>query len=130
MAPVILRLVLRVAAIGSLLAIVAASAVPPNYRATVEIVGSGVVEHVIAYAICGFSFVLGFTQRRAVFVFFGLAVLAGLLEFAQVYVPGRHARISDAVMSAAGAGLGILLARFIGQRYAIILTGAACSRSD
>ena len=103
--------VLRLAALASLAFIVGASLVPAEVRPTVG--ATGMVEHMLAYVACGFLFATGFSQFRSTFVWIWLALLAGCLELAQLYVPGRDARLPDAIMSAAGALMGVLAARVV-----------------
>ncbi len=59
--------------------------------------------------LCGMSFGLGYRfahLRQAI----GLAAFAGAIEIAQVWVPGRHPRISDFLVDAISAGVGVLAA--------------------
>jgi len=39
-----------------------------------------------------------------------LVIFAGVIEFAQLFVPGRHARLSDFIIDAFGACVGAALA--------------------
>ena len=73
----------------------------------------GVIEHIIGYAVCGCLFTLGFANWRSGVIFLSLAALAGGLELVQMLVPDRTPKISDAILSAAGAGLGTCLAVWI-----------------
>ena len=71
---------------------------------------SGKLEHLLAYmgaaALIGLA---GSTLRQRLG---GLWLLpyAGVLELAQIYVPGRHPRFSDFVVSGGGAILGVVAA--------------------
>jgi hypothetical protein len=110
--------VLRVGALVSLAIIIGMSIVPGSNRPTVEVAGLlvgalGVIEHIIAYAVCGALFVLGFANWRTSLVFLALAALASGLEIVQMFVPERTAKVSDALLSAAGAALGICVALWL-----------------
>ena len=69
------------------------------------------LEHAAIFAIAGFAAGRGYPDRplrtHVAFVTF-----AGAIELAQLFVPGRHARISDFVIDGAAACAGILVARF------------------
>ena len=69
------------------------------------------IEHYSAYLLVGFVLALGYIQNRGV-VTIGLLLVfyACLLEFAQLFIPGRYARVVDALVSAMGAWTGIMLA--------------------
>lgn len=114
--PFLLQRLLRAGALVALLIIIGMSIVPGGQRPTVEVGGFligalGVIEHIIAYAVCGWLFTLGYAHWRASLIFVALAVLAGGLEVVQIFVPDRTPKLSDAVLSAVGAGIGICLAR-------------------
>jgi VanZ family protein len=69
------------------------------------------IEHYAAYLLVGFVLALGYVQNRSVVSIGLLLVLyAGLLEFAQLFIPGRSARVIDILVSAMGAWTGIVLA--------------------
>lgn len=124
--------VLRVAAFVSLAIIVGMSIVPGSSRPTVEVAGLligalGVIEHILGYAVCGGLFVLGFAHWRTSLVFLALAGLAFGLETVQMVVPERTAKVSDAVLSAAGAALGICVALWL-RRYWMKLADRSTGR--
>ena len=69
------------------------------------------LEHYAAYLMVGFFLALGYPRRRNILaIAFFLALYAGLLECAQLYIPGRTARLIDALVSSRGAGTGITFA--------------------
>ncbi len=114
---------LRAGALISLAIIVGMSIIPGDSRPTVEIAGFligalGVIEHIVGYAVCGCLFSLGFTYWRASLIFLALAALAFGLEIAQMFVPARTPKVSDAVLSAAGAAFGICLALWLRSYWA------------
>jgi VanZ family protein len=72
---------------------------------------SGVSEHLIAYL--GTALVLGLSARdfgHLIRIGLLLTVYSGVLEAVQLYLPGRHARLSDVVTSATGIMIGCLIA--------------------
>jgi hypothetical protein len=82
--------------------IVVLSLVPPSVRPQTG-----------ARALCdflatGFAAGIGW-QRRQTLVGFSLVLFAGLVEIAQLFVPGRHARWSDFTVDASAATIGLVL---------------------
>ena len=63
------------------------------------------LEHVLAFALLGLTFGLGYPGRRALLALLGVA-MAALLEVLQAWAPGRHANLSDFMMNAIGVGAG------------------------
>jgi VanZ family protein len=88
-------------------ALVILSLVPGGERPHTGLPGQ--IEHVIAY--CGTAAVLGLGYPTAK-ARFGLvvmfAVLAVVLEMAQLWIPGRHSQFIDFAASSAGACIGML----------------------
>jgi VanZ family protein len=89
------------------LLITALSLLPPEFRPE-----SGMPHHFEHFAIfcaTGIAFGLGYNNNRrhlaAALVFF-----AGAIEFAQIFAPGRHARLSDFIVDAVAACVGVALA--------------------
>ena len=98
----------RAAGFFGVLAIIALSLVPGTYRPHTGL--PGVAEHFIAYYSTAFAFVLGFRSTASrVVIALGLTLLAGSMEVLQLWVPGRHSAIIDAVFSSLGGLLGIAL---------------------
>ena len=96
----------RAAGFFGVLAIIVLSLVPGTYRPHTGLPGEA--EHFIAYYSTAFAFALGF-RSRAVVIALGLTLLAGSMEVLQLWVPGRHSAIIDAVVSSLGGLLGIAL---------------------
>ena len=86
--------------------------------------GDANVERALAYVLFGLAVACGFPSRVMHTVLFVCAV-AGVLEFLQVFDPGRHARLADALVKAAAGVAGILLGRII----IAVATRAAARRS-
>ena len=71
-------------------------------------------DHVIAY--CGTAGLLGLgypTTKVRFEIFAMLAVLAAVLEVAQLWVPGRHSQFIEFAMSCGGACLGMSVVAFV-----------------
>jgi hypothetical protein len=87
-------------------AIVMLSLVPGNERPHTGLTGR--FDHVIAY--CGTAGLLGLgypTTKVRFEIVAMLALLAAVLEVAQLWVPGRHSQFIDFAMSSGGACLGM-----------------------
>ncbi len=86
--------------------------------------GQGVWQHIIAFGVLAFSAAVAYPSPRS-HVKIGIALIAfgGLLEAAQMYVPGRWPNFTDVVINALATILGLLVARLARtvlsrQRYA------------
>lgn len=70
---------------------------------------SGRMEHLLAYGISGaFTFAMLAERCALAWIAIALVAYAGLLEFGQAFVPGRHAKLADFLFSAIGAVLGVI----------------------
>jgi VanZ family protein len=100
--------ILQVAGITAVLLIGVVSLLPGALRPQTGVPGQ--FEHLIAYF--GASVVLAFradlSPRWSVSLL--LVPYAGGLELAQLFIPGRHARLSDFLFNSIGAALGTLAA--------------------
>src|SRR5262249_31589903 len=95
------------------LAIVALSLSPPTLR---PITGVGHdLEHLVIFLAAGTAFGLGYPLRLRLLAI-AWPTFAGVIEIAQIWVPGRHARLGDFVIDAAvaccGVGLAYLRSKF------------------
>jgi len=70
------------------------------------------LEHVLAFALLGLAFGLGYPGRRLLLALLGVA-MAALLEVLQAWAPGRHANLSDFMMNAIGVGAGLAAAALV-----------------
>jgi len=91
--------------------IVVLSTVPGDQRPHTGM--SGNVEHAMAYLGTSLASVLAVRTHRVVRVLIFLSVLAGGLEIAQIWIPGRSAGFDNWAASSAGALVGSVLARFV-----------------
>jgi VanZ family protein len=69
-------------------------------------------EHFTAFLLVGLAFGMAYPGQQLTI---GLASVptAATIELLQLFVPGRHARVSDFVVNAAGACVGLALASVI-----------------
>jgi VanZ family protein len=81
--------------------------VPATHR-PVTVIGHG-LEHVGVFLLLGLAFGLGY-PRRLWAVLRGLVVYCLTVEAIQIAVPGRHARLSDLLINAASALMGVAIA--------------------
>jgi VanZ family protein len=104
------------------LAIVLLSVVPPSIRPTVapSYALAHVLEHLLAFLAIGLAFGVAY-PRRGWTLTGALVAFTGAIEVVQLWVPGRHARISDFLLDATalciGMGLSRILLDFIAARF-------------
>jgi VanZ family protein len=75
----------------------ALSVVPPWLRPETDVPHR--LEHFAAFFVVGVAFDLGY-GRRPILISIALSVFVALIEIAQIFVPGRHARLSDFIVDA------------------------------
>lgn len=80
---------------------------PPTYRPHSDLGQNG--EHALAFVLVGLAFGLAYGRNRWRTAAIS-ALLIGLLEVLQLWMPGRHARLLDYVVDALAACAGIILA--------------------
>jgi len=98
-----------------LLFIIVYSLIPQTERVNTGLPGK--IEHVLAYSVTGLLLGLSIrSERGPLLAAVHLTWLACLLEFLQQWVPGRHARVSDAIVGAAAGALGAVLAALLRRR--------------
>jgi VanZ family protein len=87
-------------------AIVVLTYIPPSFRPVT--IAPHFLEHLTIFSVTGVAFGVGYPYRRFVCAF-AFIIFAAVLEIGQIWDPGRHARVSDFVVNAFGACLGLLL---------------------
>ena len=98
-----------------LLFIIVYSLIPQSERVNTGFPGS--IEHVLAYSLTGLLLGLAIRSKRApLLAATHLTWLGCLLEFLQQWSPGRHPRLSDAVISAVAGAFGAALAAWLRKR--------------
>jgi VanZ family protein len=100
----------RVAAWLGLVTIVVLTLVPPTLRPVSA--APSVLEHFVAFLLVGGAFAWGYPRYRLSLIAASIVCIA-VLELLQLFVPGRHARVSDFVVNAIGACIGIALVRLV-----------------
>ena len=100
----------RIAAWSLAAAIVILSLVPPALRPETSAPHS--LEHLIIYAATGFAFGLGYKGRHDLLAIL-LVIFSGSIEIAQLFVPGRHARLSDFIIDAVAACIGLVMSSLL-----------------
>jgi VanZ family protein len=95
----------RIVAWSLAAAIVVLSVIPPALRP--ETAAPHNVEHFLIYWATGLAFGLGFRRRFGLLAIL-LLIFAGCVEIAQLFVPGRHARLSDFLVDAVAMWLGLI----------------------
>lgn len=73
------------------------------------------LERLGAFALIGAAFCYAYPKHRYA-ILLSLVGLTAFLEIAQNYVPGRHGRLSDGLVKALGAFLGVALTTLIAHR--------------
>ena len=70
----------------------------------------GQVEHFAAYACTGIALSLAYLDLRQRLVFWlSLAAASGVFEILQIWIPGRDAKLQDALVSTLGITAGLLI---------------------
>jgi VanZ family protein len=107
---VYLRKIIRVIAWLLLAAAVVLTAVPAQFR---PVTGApSPVEHFAMFFLIGSAFALGYSRSDYPLCVAAI-MFAGSLELLQLFVPGRHARLSDFAIDALSAVIGIALSGLI-----------------
>jgi VanZ family protein len=99
-----IRLVAKVVGWLLLAVIIFLTLSPPSYRPVTN-VGHN-LEHLLIHLMLGVTFGIGYARRWWP-VALGLVALTAAIEFAQLFVPGRHARLKDLVIDAGAVCLGV-----------------------
>jgi len=87
---------------------------PPRYRPHAHLGQDG--EHALAFILVGLAFGLAYREQRLLAAAVAV-VLTGALELAQLWVPGRHARLEDFIVDALTACVGFVAAALL-DRFA------------
>jgi len=92
-------------------AIVVFSMVPPDLRPVTD--APHALEHFVIFAATGLAFGIGYGPRYPIAI--ALVIFAGAIEIAQLFVPGRHARLSDFLVDAFAACLGFFASHVVAR---------------
>jgi VanZ family protein len=91
-------------------AIVILSLVPPTLRPETGAPHS--FEHFTIFAATGFAFGLGYKSRYDLLAVL-LVIFSSAIEIAQLFVPGRHARLSDLIIDAVAIWIGLAMSSLL-----------------
>jgi VanZ family protein len=94
-------------------AIVVLSLVPASLRPETDVPHD--FEHFAIFVATGIAFGIGYGRRPGL-VTLWLVIFAGAIELAQFAIPDRHARLSDFIVDALAACVGLVIARYVAQR--------------
>jgi VanZ family protein len=95
------------------IAIVVLSVVPPSLRPESDVPHD--LEHFAIFVASGIAFGIGYSRRPGL-VAIWLVIFAGAVELAQLAIPGRHARLSDFIVDALAACIGLAMASYVAER--------------
>jgi VanZ family protein len=90
--------------------IVVLTVVPPSLRPSTFVPHK--IEHAAVFLMAGISFGMAYVGRERL-LSVGAVVFCAALELAQIYVAGRHARLSDFIVDATAAVLGVFAGRIL-----------------
>src|ERR1700761_6727955 len=102
-----MKIIFRIIAWLLAAAITFATLGPPRLRPHSHLGQNG--EHALAFVVLGLAFGLAYSGNRLRTAVIAV-LLIGLLELAQLVVPGRHARLEDFVVDALAACAGFIIA--------------------
>jgi VanZ family protein len=69
--------------------------------------------HFTIFALTDFAFGLGYKRRHHLLAIL-LVIFSSATEIAQLFVPGRHARLGDFIIDAPAACIGVVMASLLG----------------
>lgn len=90
--------------------IVVLTVVPPGLRPSTFVPHK--IEHAAIFLMAGTSFGIAYLGRERLLSVAAI-VFCAVLELAQLYVPGRHARLSDFIVDATAAVVGVFVGRVL-----------------
>lgn len=86
--------------------------VPPGLRP--ETGSPHGLEHFAIYWSTGVAFAVGYSLTRSLLATV-LVIFSGAVEIVQLFVPGRHARLSDFIVDAVASIVGLITVSLIAQ---------------
>jgi VanZ family protein len=94
-------------------AIIVLSLVPASLRPETDLPHD--LEHFAIFIAAGMAFGVGYSRKPGL-VSVWLVTFAGAIELAQILAPGRHARLSDFIVDALSACVGLAISTFVVAR--------------
>ena len=122
-----LTTIIRIVAWSLAATIVILSVVPPGLR--LDTGTTHHLEHFIVYWTTGLAFGLGYDCKHNLLALL-LVVFSGSVEIMQLFVPGRHARLSDFAIDAVAACVGIFTVSLVNRMRACIFKSHECHRAQ
>jgi VanZ family protein len=111
-------------------ALMAASWLPASIMVRTETL-SGHAEHALAYFATGICLTLLLQgQRSPLSITACISAYAAVLEVGQIFVPGRHAALSDFAASSVGGLVGVATCALLGVAYCRISRGPGLPQSS
>ena len=95
----------RIVAWSLATAVLVLSVVPPGLRP--ETGAPHDLEHFVIYLATGLAFGLGYDRKRGLLAIL-LVIFSGSIEITQLFIPGRHARLSDFIVDALAMCCGVM----------------------
>src|SRR5690348_13845847 len=89
------------------------SLVPPTLRPETGLPNN--FEHLGIFAAAGAAFGFGYSHRPNLLMVC-LVIFAGAIELAQIFVPGRHARLSDFIVDAVSMCVSVMVGSMLVNR--------------
>jgi VanZ family protein len=77
------------------------------------------IEHALIFLLTGLAFGFAYQHRRALQLV-GLTVFAGMVEVAQIWVPTRHARLSDFLVDSVACFVGVGISMVAARYFAVV----------
>jgi VanZ family protein len=106
---------IKVAGGTCVVAIIVFSLIPQVERVSTGLPGK--YEHFLAYSVTGLILGLAIQGKKGLILAGGFLIgLASLLEVLQLWSPGRHPRVSDAIVGAASGILGAAIAAWLRRK--------------
>ena len=103
----------RLAAWFLVVVITVLSLVPPKWRPETGTPHN--LEHVAIFMAAGLTFGVGYGRKPGL-VMVALVLFAGMIELAQIVVPGRHARLTDFIVDAVAMCIGVAVTSIVATR--------------
>jgi len=110
-------------ALGLATAIVALSVVPPSLRPETGLPHG--IEHFVIYLATGLAFALGCELKPGLLATL-LVFFSGAVEIAQLFVPGRHARLSDFIVDGLAITVGVMVVSLVARDWRSYVATASC----
>jgi VanZ family protein len=106
-------LLARIVALGLATTIVVLSVVPPTLRPETGLPHG--LEHFAIYWVTGVAFALGYEVKPGLLATL-LVFFSGVVEIAQLFVPGRHARMTDFIVDGLAITVGAMTVLLVTQK--------------